>query len=389
MVQFSVQRTIEFLFCFLLIHTSIKIPSGNVVWSGSSRTLHEAPWYLCSVMLEMYCLALILIAVLPTCKGCLSVAEEGEMVDSTVRLTNNMTLQCVYPKIARITQMSWIKMSKSKEIIAVFRLPHDLHIASAYKGRVNIVNCTVNDKSLVFNSTTEVDIGLYICSFQSFPYGIWEKKVQVVQSGNFTPPVSAGSHVIIELGKNATLRCGTDSVIGMKHVTWERVHEGAVDTMVKCKLNQSIHGSDYEERVETDCATQANTIVLQNVTASDSGMFRCCYSRVSGESGAHLTKLTITVNVPLDYQQNIVAIAGGAGAAILLLIFILSIAAAVFYCRKKKRKRIMMPPKVFLATQPQSFCGQMNAREGETMTTFATKQEVIYVNYSSGRKMRV
>ncbi|XP_015263114.1 PREDICTED: CD226 antigen [Gekko japonicus] len=337
----------------------------------------------------MYFLGLILTAVLQTCKGCLSVAEEGKIVDSTVKLTNNMTLKCVYPKTATITQMSWIK-SKRKEAIAVFRLPHDLHITSTYEGRVNIVNHTVNDKSLVFSSTTEADVGLYVCSFQTFPYGIWEKKVQVVQSGNFTPPVSAGSHIITGPGKNVTFRCGTAPVIAMKHVTWERAHEGTVDTIVKCtQLSQSVHGSDYEERVEINCSTQANTIVLWNVTASDSGMFRCCYIGASGESGVHWTKLTVTVNVPSDYKMNIVAIAGGAGAgaAVLLLILILSIAAAVVHHRKKKRKRIM-PPKVFLTTQPQHFCGRMNASERETMTASATKREAIYVNYSGGQKMR-
>lgn len=83
----------------------------------------------------------------------------------------------------------------------------------------------------------------------------------------------------------------------MKRVTWERVHEGTVDHIVKCTLpNQSVHGSDYEERVKIDCATQANSIVLWNVTASDSGMFRCCYIGVSGESGAHWTKLTVMAN---------------------------------------------------------------------------------------------
>ncbi|KAL8182367.1 UNVERIFIED_CONTAM: hypothetical protein K2H54_055031 [Gekko kuhli] len=129
----------------------------------------------------MYFLGLILIAILQTYKGCLF-SKEAEIVDSTVTLTNNMTLKCVFPKIANITQMSWIK-SNIKETIAVFRLPHDLHITSRYQGRVNIVNRTVNDKSLVFKSTTEADIGFYVCSFQSFPYGIWEKRVKVVQSG--------------------------------------------------------------------------------------------------------------------------------------------------------------------------------------------------------------
>ncbi|XP_048363187.1 LOW QUALITY PROTEIN: CD226 antigen [Sphaerodactylus townsendi] len=361
------------------------------MWSGSGKNLHETPSHLFSALLEMHCFALILISILQTCKGCFSVAEEREIVDSTVKLTNNMTLKCVYPKMAKITQMSWIK-SKGKETIAVFKLPHSLHITSIYEGRVNVINHTMNDKSLVFNNTTKADIGLYICSFQSFPHGIWEKKVQVVQAGNFTPPFSAASHVIIEPGKNVTFRCGADLAITMNRVTWERVHDGTVDTVVQCtQLRQSIHGSDYEERVEINCATQANTIVLWNVTESDSGMFRCCYTGASGESGAHWTKLTVTFNVPLVYKQNIIAIAGGSavGTAILLLMLILSIVATVVHRRKKKRKRIMMPPKALLITERQPFHGQWNASGGENMTASSTKQEAIYVNCSPRQKMRV
>nr|XP_056710922.1 CD226 antigen [Euleptes europaea] len=360
------------------------------MWSGSSRTLQEAPSHLCSVLLKMYCLALVLIAILQTCKGCLAVGEEREIVDSTVKLTNNMTLECVHPKTANIIQMSWIK-SEGKKTIAVFRLPHDLHITSTYEGRVNVVNHTMNDKSLVFNSTTKADIGLYVCSFQTFPHGIWEKRVQVVQSGNFTSPFSPASQVIIEPGKNATFRCGTDLVIAMNRVTWERVRDDTVDTIVQCAQGQSIHGSDYEERVEVDCATQANTIVLWNVTTSDSGMFRCCYIGASGESGAHWTKLTVTVNVPLDYKQNIFAIAGGAGvgATILLLMLILSIVATVVHHRKKKRKRIMMPPKAVFTTERQPFHGQQNASKGGNTTASETKQQAIYVNYTRGQKMQM
>ncbi|XP_054841688.1 CD226 antigen [Eublepharis macularius] len=339
----------------------------------------------------MHCLTLILITILQTCKGCFSVAEEGEPVDSTVKLTNNMTLKCVYPKIAKISLISWIKKSKGKETIAVFSLPHDLYINSTYKNRVSIVNNTVNDKSLVFNSTAEADIGLYVCSFQSFPFGKWEKKIRVVQSGNFIPPVSAASHVIIEPGRNVTFRCETDAVIAMNSVKWKRVQEDTVDNIVQCNLNSSVHGSDYQERVEVNCSTSANTVVLRNVTPSDAGIFCCCYIGASGESGDNWTKLTVTVDVPLDYKQTIFAVAGGAGAgaAVLLLMLTLSIVATVVHCRKKKRKRIVMPPKVpftsniqpYNSSRISAFHGPLNGSEGETTTAFATKEEAIYVNY--------
>ncbi|KAL8182366.1 UNVERIFIED_CONTAM: hypothetical protein K2H54_055026 [Gekko kuhli] len=178
----------------------------------------------------------------------------------------------------------------------------------------------------------------------------------------------------------------------MEYVRWERAHEGTVDTIVKyTQLCQSVYGSDYEERVEISCPAPANTIVLWNVTESDSGMFICSYIGASGEFRVHWTKLTVTVNVPLDYKMNILALVGGGGvgAVILLLTLILSIAAAVAHHRKKKRKRIMMLPKVFLTTQPQDFSGRTTESERETMTASAPKREAIYVNYSGGKKMRI
>lgn len=100
---------------------------------------------------------------------------------------NDMTLECVYPKTARITQMSWSKEKNgTKENIAVFRLPYDLFIANGYNTRVHITNDTTNNKSLVFNNADKEDVGFYICSFHTYPLGSWEKRIQVLQSGKVT-----------------------------------------------------------------------------------------------------------------------------------------------------------------------------------------------------------
>lgn len=105
-------------------------------------------------------------------------------MDSTVTLANSMTLKCVYPKTATISQMSWRKENGTqKENVVVFKLPSDLHIESKYKDRVHVVNHTTNNKSLIFNNATEADVGLYRCSFQVFPDGNWEKRIQVVRPG--------------------------------------------------------------------------------------------------------------------------------------------------------------------------------------------------------------
>uniref|UniRef100_A0A670ZPU8 Ig-like domain-containing protein n=1 Tax=Pseudonaja textilis TaxID=8673 RepID=A0A670ZPU8_PSETE len=109
---------------------------------------------------------------------------EGKHVDSIVKLSSTMALKCVCPKNASISQMVWVKEeNQTKQLIAVFRLPYDLHIESKYKARVLVTNFTSDNKTLIFSNTTEEDVGFYLCSFHTFPYGILEKTIHVVQSG--------------------------------------------------------------------------------------------------------------------------------------------------------------------------------------------------------------
>ncbi|KAF7245126.1 hypothetical protein EYD10_08639, partial [Varanus komodoensis] len=115
--------------------------------------------------------------------GCVSVSVKRKYVDSTIKLVNAMTLECAYPKTAIISQMSWIKeKDNDKEKIAVFKIPYQLHVESRYKFKVHVSNTTLSNKSLVFSNATEEDTGFYLCSFQTFPHGLWEKRIEVVQS---------------------------------------------------------------------------------------------------------------------------------------------------------------------------------------------------------------
>uniref|UniRef100_A0A8C3ST53 CD226 molecule n=1 Tax=Chelydra serpentina TaxID=8475 RepID=A0A8C3ST53_CHESE len=108
---------------------------------------------------------------------------ERRFVDATVKLTNNMNLECIYPKTAGITQMSWVKsIATGKETIAVSHPLYGVHIEDKYKDRVRFINASSRDKSLNFIKTTEADMGLYLCSI-TFPGGVWEKVVQVIQPG--------------------------------------------------------------------------------------------------------------------------------------------------------------------------------------------------------------
>ncbi|XP_074919024.1 CD226 antigen isoform X2 [Chelonoidis abingdonii] len=270
---------------------------------------------------------------------------EGRFVDATVKLTNNMTLECVYPKTDGITQMSWVKsIVAGKEVIAVSHPLYGVHIEDKYKDRIRFINASSRDKSLNFMKTTEADTGLYLCSI-TFPKGVWEKVVQVIQLDSFEVPVPPTNHMIIEPGGNVTLRCSYSVGDLVRQVMWERIKADQMDTIVLCNLSEGkTYGSDYQERAMIDCATQESDIlVIQNVTSSDSGIYRCRH----GGNKTHVMRLTVT-SATLDHHWHILLIAGGAAASLLLLVTILIISVTVVY---RKNPVTVMEDPTFVAHQ--------------------------------------
>ncbi|XP_039379771.1 CD226 antigen [Mauremys reevesii] len=309
---------------------------------------------------------------------------EGRFVDTTVKLTNNMNLECVYPKTDGITQMSWVKsIVTGKEVIAVSHPLYGVHIEDKYKDRVRFINSSARDNSLNFMKTTEADTGLYLCSI-TFPNGVWEKVVQVIQLDSFEVPVPPTNHMIIEPGGNVTLRCSYSVGDLVRQVTWERIKADRMDTIVLCNLSEGkTYGSDYQERAMIDCATQESDIlVIQNVTSSDSGIYCCHY----GGNKTHVMRLTVT-SATLDHHWHILLIAGGAAASLLLLVTILIISITV-YRKKKKRRRIMKALlKALYSTQtrPGNSYGRSNFRgtpnSGRGVESVSGEMHEIYINY--------
>lgn len=106
--------------------------------------------------------------------------------DTTVKLAENMSLQCIYSSLDTLTQMEWFKINTtSRELIAIFSPIYGGVVKQPYTYRVYLLNSTAapNDMTLYFHNASEADIGFYSCFLHTFPHGHWEKVIQVVASG--------------------------------------------------------------------------------------------------------------------------------------------------------------------------------------------------------------
>uniref|UniRef100_A0A8C6Z795 Ig-like domain-containing protein n=1 Tax=Nothoprocta perdicaria TaxID=30464 RepID=A0A8C6Z795_NOTPE len=220
------------------------------------------------------------------------------LVDSTVKLTEKMKLDCVYPKKATIIQTSWMKNNLThKEYIAVLHPVYGIYITDNYKGRIHFQNDSSEDSSLYFIKSTLKDVGVYCCSIQTFPDGTWEKVIKIVQPDVFEVPERQNNHVLTKPEENVTFTCPYNIGGPVQQVMWERIKVDQMDFIVLCNsLGQKSFGSDFEERALVDCTSKTSTMmVLQNVTASDFAMYRCV---VTGRNKTFAMSFIVTDTLP-------------------------------------------------------------------------------------------
>ncbi|XP_063182511.1 CD226 antigen isoform X2 [Chroicocephalus ridibundus] len=326
--------------------------------------------------------AALFIAVLQLCRT----NVEGKFVDSTVKLTEKVKLECIYPKDAVIIQTSWMKFNVThKENIAVLHPIYGVHIEDKYNGRIYFENASREDKSLSFIKSTLEDIGLYFCSIVTYPDGIWEKVIEIIQPDAFEISEKQNTHVFTKPGGDVALTCPYKIGDSVQQVLWERIKADQVDTMVLCHSSgKQSFGSDFKERTQVDCSDQANSmIVIQNITNSDFVTYRCI---ATGRNKTYV--MSFTVSATWDHKLFIIYIAGGISAAVLLLVFLLIFYITTAYCKKKKRKRTTEAlSKALYSTQIQSansygisnFHGTRHTgRRGEESSLRQTEE--IYVN---------
>ncbi|XP_074130238.1 CD226 antigen isoform X1 [Sminthopsis crassicaudata] len=298
---------------------------------------------------------------------------EEEFVDATVKLAKNMIFECMYPGLGFISQAEWFKMTvKGKNSMAIFSPKHGGLIRADYISKIRFLNSSVtaNDISLFFHNASKADLGLYLCILHLFPHGPWEKVIQVVQSDGFEIRVPSNSHMVSEPGKNVKFIFQTHKSSPLKHVTWERIQPHQIDHLTYCNLNNGkSYGLKYQRKILTSCSQEmtSSSIVIHNVTASDSGFYQCCLTTNTGENEIFVMNLTVT-DAKTDHQI-VFFMAGGAALVLILVIFFIVIC---YYCRRKRVSRALWD------TQIQS---SKNCTRSEVLDHFQDNQEEdIYVN---------
>ncbi|XP_046942208.1 CD226 antigen isoform X1 [Lynx rufus] len=292
--------------------------------------------------------------------------------DTTVKLAENMSLECVYSSLDTLTQMEWFKInSTDRESIAIFSPAYGVIIRTPYADRVYFLNSTMapNDMTLTFHNVSEADVGYYSCLLHTFPYGHWEKVIRVVASGTTThrlpesispsPPeilaflnhsqdsiryfddfeiaVPSDSHMVSEPGKNITLSCELPTKWPVQQITWEKIQPHQIDLLTSCNLSQGkIYTSKYQRWVSSDCSPGMTStfITMPQAVVSDSGLYRCGFSAGMGENETFVRRLTVT-DGKMDNQYTLFV----AGGTVLSLLFVILMTAVIVISYRRRRRQ--------------------------------------------------
>lgn len=299
--------------------------------------------------------------------------------DTTVQLSETMTLECVFPLADNLTQVEWTKISGTETVtIAVYNPNHSLFIEHNYLGRVYFLNSTAGfrNMSLSFYNASEADVGTYSCLFHSFPRGPWEKKIKVVQSDSFEIAAPPNSYLSSEPGQNVTLSCQLQMNWPVQQVIWERVQPHQVDILASCKLSQGTrYTSKYPRQTWSNCSQgiRQSVLIIRDAITADSGLYRCRSEASTGEKNTFVLRLVIT-----DGGANKPFILPVAGGSALLLLVILIIITIILYNRRRRRQ-VRIPPKEPRDKQSKV---AINCRSPTSpIQSIDNEKEDIYVNY--------
>ncbi|XP_032166052.1 CD226 antigen isoform X3 [Mustela erminea] len=306
-----------------------------------------------------------------------------EMVwDTTVKLAENMSLECIYSSLDTLVQLEWHKITTTnRELMAIFSPTYGLSVKPPYTERVSFLNSTMapNDMTLSFHNVSEADVGFYSCFLHTFPQGHWEKVIQVVASDSFEIAVPSRNHIVSEPGKNVTLTCQLPQKGPVQQVTWEKIQPHQIDLLTSCNLSQGKgYASKYQRQILSNCSPgmTSSFILMPHVMASDSGLYRCCFKASTGDNGTLETiAMRLTVTDGKTDNQYTLFVAGG---AVLLLLFVVLITTVTVISSKRRRSQ----KKLFKDSCDAQKKAANNYRNPDSTNQSSDgAREDIYVNY--------
>ncbi|XP_068160596.1 CD226 antigen isoform X2 [Antennarius striatus] len=266
----------------------------------------------------------------------------------TVRLEEGMVLECLCPWDGNLSMVSWTKVPQ-KDPVAVFHPEYGMAFSHHYRERIEFLRTTHMDGSISMRNVTHQDIGLYLCSVQTFPQGPWTRNIQVEDLDE--PPeeedsaesptsevIQTDTELVSEQNNNLTITCKHEHRGTVYQVILERMLHGQPWVIIGVckKVEGGLVGEDYSDRGRVDCTDNLDvSLHLTGVMQEDGGFYRCTFST---DSGVQTTTVMLTVPPPGGFSLSVytmcIYIGTGAAGLILLIVFVI---LAVRHSHHRKR----------------------------------------------------
>ncbi|XP_068613559.1 CD226 antigen-like [Brachionichthys hirsutus] len=268
----------------------------------------------------------------------------------TVRLEEGMVLECLCPWDGNLSMVSWTKVPQ-KDPVAVFHPEYGVAFSHHYRERIEFLKTTPMDGSISMSNVTHQDIGLYLCSVQTFPQGPWTRNIQVEdldeppeENDSAEAPTPEGiksdTELVSEQSSNVTIGCKPKHHGTVYQVILEKMLQSQPWVIIGVckKVEGSLVSEDYSDRGRVSCTDTVDvSLHLTDVLQEDGGLYRCTFST---DSGVQTTTVMLTVPPPGGFSLSVytmyIYIGTGAAGLILLIAFVI---LAVRHSNHRRKKR--------------------------------------------------
>ncbi|XP_011823739.1 PREDICTED: CD226 antigen isoform X2 [Mandrillus leucophaeus] len=166
----------------------------------------------------------------------------------------------------------------------------------------------------------------------------------------------------------------------VQEVRWEKIQPRQIDLLTYCDL---VHGrnftSKFPRQIVSNCSHGSwSFIIVPDVTASDSGLYRCHLQASAGENETFVMRLTVAEGQTDNQYTRFVT-----GGTVLLLLFVISITTiiVIFLNRRRRRERSDLYTESWDTQKaPKNYRSPISANQPTNQSMDDTRED-IYVNY--------